>query len=116
MPSIDAMLMTLAGRSGFAAARSGAASAWVRKNGDLTLRSITLSQPFSGKSSNPASHAAPALLTRMSSDDSRAAYAAASERAPSRLDTSIGSAMQVPPSFDSSAAVSAQASALRDEM
>ena len=41
--------MTLAGRSCEAAARSGLASALVRKNSDLTLRSITLSQPLSGK-------------------------------------------------------------------
>src|SRR5215218_5803484 len=67
MPSTEAMLMTLAGRSCEAAARSGFASALVRKNSDLTLRSITLSQPLSGNSSKSAPQAAPALLTRMSS-------------------------------------------------
>src|SRR4030081_475334 len=41
MPSIEAMLMTLAGFSAVAAARNGAASALVRKNGVLTLRFIT---------------------------------------------------------------------------
>ena len=51
MPSIEAMLITLAGCSALAAARSGACSALVRKNGVLTLRSITLSQPLSGNSS-----------------------------------------------------------------
>src|SRR5919204_207447 len=65
MPSMEAMLMTLAGRSGEAAARSGFASALVRKNSDLTLRFMTLSQPLSGNSSNSAPHAAPALLTRI---------------------------------------------------
>src|ERR1700735_596045 len=72
MPSIEAMLMTLAGRSALAATLSAGCSAWVRKNGVLRLRSITLSQPFSGKASNSAAHAAPALFTRMSSFPSRA--------------------------------------------
>ncbi len=71
MPSIDAMLMTLAGCV-CAAARSGAISAWVRKNGDFRFRSTTLSQPFSGKVSKVSPQAAPALLTRMSSVASRA--------------------------------------------
>jgi len=66
MPSIEAMLITLAGRSCVAEARRAGASAWVRKNGDLRFRSTTLSQPASGKLSNSASQAAPALLTRMS--------------------------------------------------
>jgi hypothetical protein len=38
MPSIEAMLITLAGLSALAAARNGAASALVRKNGVLRLR------------------------------------------------------------------------------
>src|SRR4051812_803127 len=49
MPSIEAMLITLAGRSALAALRSGPASACVRKNGVFRFRSTTLSQPFSGK-------------------------------------------------------------------
>src|SRR5258706_249483 len=53
------MLMTFAGRSLLAAARSAPISAWVRKNGVFMLRSTTLSQPFSGKPSNFSSHAAP---------------------------------------------------------
>src|SRR5271157_4656860 len=62
-----ATLITLAGFSLLAAFRKDSASACVRKNGDLTLRSMTLSQPFSGKASNSASQAVPALLTRISS-------------------------------------------------
>ena len=67
MPSIEAMLITFAGRAALAAARSDGASAWVRKNGVFRLRLTTLSQPFSGNASNYSPHAAPALLTRMSS-------------------------------------------------
>ena len=74
---------------------------------------MTLSQPFSGNSSKVASHAAPALLTRMSSFGSRAVTAAASAFAPSTLEASIGIAMQVPPPDDNSSAVFSQASALR---
>ena len=62
MPSIEAMLITLAGLSAVAAARSGAASALVRKNGVLRLRFITLSQPLSGNSSKSAPHAAPGIV------------------------------------------------------
>jgi hypothetical protein len=88
----------------------------VRKNGDLRFRSITLSQPFSGNSSNFSSHAAPALLTRMSSWGSRSRKACASSRQPSTVDMSWGSEMHVPPSAPSSAAVASHAVALRDEM
>ena len=63
-------MITLAGLSCEAPAASLARSAWVRKNGDFRFRSSTLSQPLSGKSSNSAPQAAPALLTRMSSDGS----------------------------------------------
>ena len=73
MPSIEAMLITLAGRAAVAAAFSAPCSAWVRKNGDLRLRSMTLSQPDSGKLSKGAPQATPALFTRMSSAGSRSA-------------------------------------------
>src|ERR1700754_2959693 len=114
MPSIEAMLMTLAGFSAEAAARSGFASALVRKNSDLTLRFITLSQPLSGNSSNSAPQAAPALLTRMSSFGSSLMISAASLSQPSTLEMSIGNAMHSPSySADSSLAVASQAAALR---
>ena len=60
-------MITLDGCSKVAAAFRAPWSAWVRKKGDLTFRSITLSQPLSGNSSKGAPQAAPALLTRMSS-------------------------------------------------
>ena len=88
--------MTLAGRSALAAARSGFASALVRKNSDLTLRSITLSQPLSGNSSKSAPQAAPALLTRMSSFGSSLMISPASLSQPSTVEMSIGSAMHSP--------------------
>ena len=96
MPSIEAMLITFAGRSALAAARSGLCSALVRKNSDLTFRFITLSQPLSGNSSNSAPQAAPALLTRMSSFGSRLMISAASCSQPALVDISIGSAMHSP--------------------
>ena len=109
--------MTFAGRSALAAARSGSASALVRKNGDFTLRSITLSQPLSGNSSNSAPQAAPALLTRMSSFGSRLTISAASLSQPSTVEMSIGSAMHSPSySAVSSFAVASQGPALRAEM
>src|SRR6201996_8495365 len=117
MPSIEAMLMTLAGFSADAAARSGFASALVRKNTDLTLRFITLSQPLSGNSSNSAPHAAPALLTRMSSFGSSLIISAASLSQPSTLEMSIGSAMHSPSySADNSLAVASHGPALRAVM
>src|SRR6266581_3600981 len=64
MPSMEAILMTLARFSALAAARSGAASALVRKNGVLRLRFATLSQPLSGNASKSAPQAVPALLCR----------------------------------------------------
>src|SRR5665213_1458696 len=114
MPSTEATLMTLAGRSADAAARSGFANALVRKNTDLTLRSITLSQPLSGNSSNSAPQAAPALLTRMSSLGSRLMSSLASLSQPSTVEMSIGSAMHSPLySAESSFAVASQGPALR---
>src|SRR6476469_1596592 len=114
MPSIDAMLITLPGRSADAPACSSACRAWVRKNGVFRLRLTTLSQPFSGKVSKSSPQAAPALLTRMSSDDSCCAYAATSDWTPCASETSAGNETQTP-SDDSSRAVASQASALRDE-
>src|SRR6266853_4863800 len=117
MPSIEAMLMTLAGFSADAAARNGAASALVKKNGVLTLRFITLSQPLSGNSSNSAPQAAPALLTRMSSFGSSRMISAASLSQPSTVEMSIGSAMHSPPySAVNSLAVASQGPALRAVM
>ena len=63
-PSTDATLITLAGSSALAAARNRPSSSWVRKNGPLTLVSITLSQPCTGNSSSGAPQLAPALFTR----------------------------------------------------
>ena len=109
--------MTLAGRSCAAAARSGFASALVRKNSDLTLRSITLSQPLSGNSSNSAPQAAPALLTRMSSFGSSLMISAASLSQPATVEMSIGSAMHSPSyAAVSSFAVASQGPALRAVM
>src|SRR5476651_431926 len=117
MPSTDAMLITLAGRSRLAAARSGFASALVRKNSDLTLGSMTLSQPLSGNSSKSAPHAAPALLTRMSSFGSSLMISAASLSQPATVEMSIGSAMHSPPySAVNSLAVASQGPALRAVM
>src|ERR1700685_2257288 len=116
MPSIEAMLITLAGRAGEAALRNAGAIACVRKKGVLVFRSSTLSQPSSGNSSKAAPHAAPALLTRISTFGSCAITAAASPLAPATVDTFMGMEMQVAPSFDNSLAVSLHASALRAEM
>src|SRR6266481_7378911 len=117
MPSIEAMLITLAGLSAVAAARSGAASALVRKNGVLRLRFFYLSQPLSGNSSKSAPQAAPALLTRISSFGSRFLISVASISMPARLEMSIGSAMHSPPySAVSSFAVASHGPALRAVM
>src|SRR5665213_1712497 len=116
MPSMEAMLITLAGRSGEAAAARAPCRAWVRKNGDFRLRFRTLSQPLSGKSSNAAPQAAPALLTRMSRVGSRAATRAARALQPSTVETSWGTEMQVPPSLERAAAVASHGSALRAEI
>src|SRR5271169_5352366 len=116
MPSIDAMLITLAGRALVAALRSAGAKACVKKNGVLALRLRTLSQPSSGNSSNFAPHAAPALFTKISNLGSLSITAAASALTPARLETFMGIDMQVPPSLDNSCAVLSLASALRAEM
>src|SRR5215207_2405187 len=108
------MLMTLAARV-WPAARSAPCSACVRKKGDFRFRSTTLSQPFSGNVSKVSPQAAPALFTRISSEPSLDAYAAAKPRAPSTVDTSAGRGKQGP-SDESSLAVSSQAAALRDEI
>ena len=109
--------MTLAGCPGtrLAPALSAACSACVRKKGVFMFRSTTLSHPLSGNSSKAAPQAAPALLTRISSAGSCAWKSALSWAMPAAVDTSAGSATQGP-SADNSAAVAAQASALRDEM
>src|SRR5271169_6648431 len=99
MPSMDAMLMTLAGRAAVAALRRAGAMAWVKKNGVLAFRVRTLSHPSSGNSSNFAPQAAPALFTRISTFGSLAMTAAASDFAPATVDTFIGMDMQVPPSL-----------------
>ena len=111
-PSMLAMLITLDGRSCVAFARRAACSAWVRKNGVFTFRSITLSQPLSGKVSNDSPQAAPALLTSMSSVVSCSRYCAAMARAPSAPEQSPTNAMQVPKA-ESRSAVAWHAAALR---
>jgi hypothetical protein len=116
MPSIEAIMITLAGLSCEAPAASLACSAWVRKNGDFRFRSSTLSQPLSGNSSKSAPHAAPALLTRMSSEGSSAPIRAASDLQPSTVEMSCGSEMQVPPPADRRSAVASQSADLREEM
>ena len=60
-----------------------------------------------------APHAAPALLTRMSSDISCSANCAASALQPATVDTSWGRAMQFGPSCS---AIAKHASALREEI
>src|SRR6516225_10316377 len=100
MPSMEAILMTLAGRAAVAALRNAGARAWVRKKGALALRFRTLSQPSSGNSSKLAPQAAPALFTRMSTLGSRAITAAASDLAPASVETFMGIEMQAPPSLD----------------
>src|SRR5258707_5197275 len=117
MPSLDAMLITLEGFTAVAAARSGEASDLVRKKGVLRLRLTTLSQPLSGNSSKSAPHAAPALLTRISSFGSRFLISDASISMPAMVEMSIGSAMHSPPySADSSLAVASHGPALRAVM
>lgn len=105
--------MTLAGRSGPAPALRAGSSACVRKKGVFTLRSKTLSQPLSGKSSKWAPQAAPALLTRMCRAGSFARNASAKARAPSTVEMSAGRAKQFGPI---SSAAALHWSALRAEM
>src|SRR5277367_5599053 len=90
MPSIDPTLITREGSSGLAAFSSSGRSSRVRKKTDLTLVSITLSQPASEYSAIGAPHAAPALFTRTFRLVSRAHISAASAAHPAALDTSPG--------------------------
>ena len=94
---MDPMLITRAGAPSAAALRSRGRSFWVRKKTPLTLVSITLSQPTSGKDSMGAPQAAPALFTRMSSLSSFAARRAARDSMPLICERSAGREMQVPP-------------------
>ena len=107
--------MTRAGSSAVAAASSCGSSARVRKNGDFTLRSSTLSQASAGNSASGAPHVAPALFTRMWSLLSRAAISAARSMHAASVARSAGRLTQVP-TFESSAATSSHTSFLRDEM
>ena len=59
------------GSSAVPTCRSAGSSACTSQNGDLRLRSITLSQAASGNLASGSPHVAPALLTRMSSPRSR---------------------------------------------
>src|ERR671911_625343 len=115
MPSIDPMLITRAGWSALPAASSSGTRNFVRWYTPLTLSASTRSQAASSNWSRGAPHVAPALLTRMSRLDSRAATASARRRHSASLDRSAGMASHSP-TFDSSAATSSQTSALRDEM
>ena len=90
------MLITRAGSSVVAAARSSGSNRTVRKNGPFRLMSITLSQPDSGNSSSGAPQAAPALLTRMSSFSSRSRKSAQKRSTPSTDARSLGSEMHSP--------------------
>ncbi|ALE77835.1 hypothetical protein WY02_04565 [Pseudonocardia sp. AL041005-10] len=102
------MLITRAGSSADPAASSSGRNARVRKNGAFRLRSSTLSQACAGNSSSGAPQVAPALLTSRCTRSSRSPTSAASRTHSSSDERSA--AMPVPPI---SAAVSAQASALR---
>ncbi len=113
IPSTEENLTTFASRVLVPATSSGL-SRWVRKN-VRTLRSITLFQPDSGKESNAASQAVPALSTRTSKRDSRSDYCETRSRMPSSFETSPGSAKQSP-TCDSSSAVARAISALRAVM
>ena len=66
MPSIDPILITLDGFSLSAELTSKGNKFCVKKNIDLTHKSITLSHPISGKLSIGAAQAAPALFTKIS--------------------------------------------------
>jgi hypothetical protein len=79
MPSTEPTLITRAGASGSAAARSSFRSPTVRWKTPSTLVLRTFSQPDAGNSSRGAPQTAPAFLTRMSSDSKRSRVAAASD-------------------------------------
>src|SRR5262245_55549422 len=107
--------MTLAGSSGRAAFSNSGVRSLVRKKIDLTLVSITLSQPASGYSANGAPHAAPALLTRMLSDCSLPDIVRTSCSRPSVVERSAGHETHLPIA-DSSSATPSQTSFFREEM
>lgn len=79
----------------------------------LEIQIHDLSQPFSGKLLKSSPQAAPALLTRISSFDSRSASAAAGICTPPTVDRSCGSAWQLGPR---ASAVVSQSAALRELM
>ena len=89
-------LTTRAGSSWVPASSSSGRKARVRKNGDLRLRSSTLSHADSGKDSSGSPHVAPALLTRMCSSSSRSPTTAASRRHSSSLERSAGTETTLP--------------------
>jgi hypothetical protein len=114
-PSIEPMLMTRAGSSGVPASSSNGTRNLVRWKTPLTLTARARSHAASSNCSSGAPQVAPALLTRMSRLDSRAATASASRRHSASVDRSAAMASHSP-SFDSSAAAWSNTSALRDEM
>ena len=84
----------------------------VKKKTPLTLVSITLSQPFSGYSSNGAPHAAPALFIKISRWLSLLLSSLTNELIPSKFERSEGNEIHSPPySFVSRSAVASQTSA-----
>src|SRR5579871_4737725 len=115
MPSIEPMLITRAGSSRLAAARSGPSNAAVRWKVPSTFVCTTRSQPEAGNSSSGAPQVVPALFTRMFSFPKRAVVASASAAAPSGVETSPGIPSQSPSSASSRAA-SATGPSLREEM
>ena len=108
-------LMTRAGSSWVPARASASTNAWTSQNGDLRLRSITLSHAESGKVANGSPQVAPALLTRMSSRSVSARTSSARRRHSSCRDRSAGIA-RTSPNGASSAAACVQAAALRELM
>src|SRR6185295_8546779 len=115
MPSIDPMLITLAGSSGRDARSNIGTRSRVKKNIALTFVSITLSKPASGYSASAAPQAAPALLTSMCNASSLDDNSLASRSHSSADERSAGIETQ-DPIADSSAATRSQTSFLRDEM
>src|SRR5918994_317553 len=101
MPSIDPMLITRAGWSALPAASSSGTRNFVRWYTPLTLSASTRSHAASSNWSRGAPHVAPALLTRMSRLDSRAATASASRRHSASLDRSAGGGSPPPPLHNS---------------
>src|SRR5262249_4448917 len=95
-------------------ARSIGRHARVKWKMAFTLSASTLSHAASGYSATGAPQLAPALLTRMSSRDSRAATAAASASQPARVTQAPGAQKHVPMA-DSYAATRSHTSFFRDE-